>query len=99
MSVFAKILGTVETAFSLGLRGPQLKQGSNTVQGAIDARDAADSTFVQVRVADPVGCDDAVNLRTLNAALLLPDECGSSLFSDVGLFDGVDDNGLFSGGS
>jgi len=59
MSLFAKIRGTIETIFQLGLGGPQLKGNG----GAIEARNANDSGFAIVRAADPVGPNDVVNLE------------------------------------
>jgi len=52
---FSKIRGTIETIFQLGLGGPQLKDNA----GIIEARDADDTGYAIVRVAAPVGDNDA----------------------------------------
>lgn len=54
MSVYSKIRGTIETIFSLGLGGPNLKNNA----GVIEARNAGDSAFVIVRGLPPVGNND-----------------------------------------
>ena len=59
MSFFAKIRGTIESAWQLGLAGPQWKNNA----AVIEARNSADAAFVKVRVADPSGYDDAANRR------------------------------------
>jgi hypothetical protein len=56
MSLWSKIRGTIETAFQLGLGGPNLKNNA----GAIEARNAGDSAFAVVRGALPVGDNDLV---------------------------------------
>lgn len=61
MSLWSKIRGTAETIFQLGLGGPQIKNNA----GALEGRNAADVAFAILRTADPVGLDDAVNLRRL----------------------------------
>ena len=63
MGVFIKIAGVVDRLLQIGLGGPQIKNDG----GAIAARDSQDAAFVPVRVADPVGPDDAVTLRALDA--------------------------------
>lgn len=59
MSLRAKIRGTIETLFQLGIGGPQWKANS----GNIDARDSGDAAYVNVRGDDPVIDDDLVTLR------------------------------------
>lgn len=54
MSVYSKIRGTIETIFQLGLGGPNLKASS----GAVEARNAGDSTYAIVRGLSPVGNND-----------------------------------------
>ncbi len=56
MSLFSKIRGTIETLFQIGLQGPQLKKSSGS---ALDVRDNADGAYAVVRVATPVGGQDA----------------------------------------
>lgn len=59
MGLFERVLGTVSTFFQIGgPTGPRWKDNA----GNIDARDAADAVFVNVRVANPVGNQDAVTL-------------------------------------
>lgn len=58
MGFWSKLRGTVETLFQLGIGGPQIKSSS----GSIEARNNGDSAFAIVRVADPVGTNDALNL-------------------------------------
>ncbi len=69
MSLYSKIRGTIERAFSLGLAGPQVKVGDSSDQ--LDARNSDDTDFARVRVADPIDADDAVNLRTLEDRIVL----------------------------
>lgn len=59
MSFFDKVRGTFETLFQLGKAGPQLKNNA----GAIEARNAADSAYVNARGADPAIADDLVTKR------------------------------------
>jgi hypothetical protein len=54
MSVWAKIRGTIEAVFQLGLGGPNL----NNNGGIIEAKNAALSSFAIVRGATPVGAND-----------------------------------------
>lgn len=54
MSVWKKIRGTIETAWQIGIGGPNLKANS----GAIDVRNAGDSAYAVVRGASPVGNND-----------------------------------------
>jgi hypothetical protein len=54
MSLWSKIRGTIETAFQLGLGGPQLKNNA----GAIEARNAGDSAFAVVRGGAAVADND-----------------------------------------
>jgi hypothetical protein len=57
VSIFKKIRGTIETIFSLGIDGPNLK-----ANGAIvEIRNAADSDYAVLRAGAPVGDDDVVN--------------------------------------
>ena len=60
MSVFSRIAGIVGSFFQIGgTSGPAWKDDA----GNLDARDPTDATFVNVRVADPVGTSDAVTLN------------------------------------
>lgn len=61
MSLWAKIRGTAETIFQLGLGGPQW----NANAGAIEAKNAADNAFAIVRGATAVGASDLVPLAQL----------------------------------
>jgi hypothetical protein len=61
MGLWSKISGTIASVWQIGLAGPQLKNNA----GNIDARNAADSAFVNVRVATAVGANDAVPLSQL----------------------------------
>jgi hypothetical protein len=54
MSVYSKIRGTIETIFSLGLGGPNLKNSA----GVVEARNTGDSAYAIVRGATPVGSND-----------------------------------------
>lgn len=63
MNVFSKLRGTIEKFFQIGLGGPQFKNDT----GEIDARDAADAIFVNVRGADPVIDDDLTTKRYVDA--------------------------------
>jgi hypothetical protein len=54
MSLWSKVRGTIETIFSLGLGGPQLKNNA----GVIEHRNAGDSAFAVTRAAGPVGDND-----------------------------------------
>ena len=70
MSVWAKLRGTVETIFQLGLGGPNLKANG----AVVEARDAADTAFVIVRGLTPVAANDLttkgyVDSGTLGGAL------------------------------
>lgn len=57
MGLFARILGTVSSYFQLGgPSGPRLKNNG----GAVDARNATDAAYVNVRGADPVAANDLV---------------------------------------
>jgi hypothetical protein len=53
-SLWSKIRGTIETAFQIGLGGPQLKNNS----GAIDVRNSGDSAYAIVRGATPLANND-----------------------------------------
>jgi hypothetical protein len=54
MSLWLKLRGTIETAFQIGLGGPQVKNNA----GALEARNAGDSAFAIARGASPVGDSD-----------------------------------------
>lgn len=56
MSLFSKIRGTIETAFTIGLAGPQVKANG----AALEARDNGDTVFAIVRGLDPVAANDLV---------------------------------------
>lgn len=55
MALWSKIRGTIETLFQLGLGGPQIKNNS----GSVDVRNSGDTGYVNLRVAPPVGDNDA----------------------------------------
>jgi len=61
--MLSKIRGTIETLFRIGIGGPNLKDNG----GEIEARNAADAAFVNVRGADPVIADDLVTKRYADA--------------------------------
>lgn len=63
MSLFAKIRGTIETLFQLGLGGPQLKNNG----GAIEARNATDTGFAVARGATPVAANDLTTKAYVDA--------------------------------
>lgn len=54
MSLWAKIRGTIETIFQIGLGGPQIKNNS----GALEMRNTGDSAFVITRGLTPAGAND-----------------------------------------
>lgn len=54
MSLWAKVRGTIETIFQIGLSGPQIKNNS----GNVDVRNSADTGYVIVRGGTPVGDND-----------------------------------------
>ena len=54
MSLWSKVRGTIESAFQLGLGGPQLKNNG----GVVEHRNSADNAFAVSRGADPVGLSD-----------------------------------------
>jgi hypothetical protein len=56
MSFYSKIRGTLETIFQFGKGGPQIRDNA----GVIEARNAADSDYVRVKVLAPVDDNDAV---------------------------------------
>jgi len=56
MSLWSKVLGTIEATFQLGLGGPKFKASS----GALEARNAADNAYAVMRGASPVGNNDLV---------------------------------------
>src|SRR5277367_2608736 len=59
MSFFSKLAGIIGSKFQLDVvnAGPLLKNNS----GSIDARNASDAAYVNVRVLTPVGDHDAAN--------------------------------------
>lgn len=57
MSLFSRIAGTLETAFSFG--GPLRSLIRSLVGGELEARDADDLNYVPFRVAHPLGDNDA----------------------------------------
>lgn len=65
MSLFSRIAGVVESFFQVGgPSGPAWKNNS----GNIDARNASDAAFVNVRGLDPVIADDLVTKRYADAS-------------------------------
>lgn len=54
MSVWAKLKGTIETIFQIGLGGPQIKNNA----GALEMRNLTDSAFVITRGLTPVAAND-----------------------------------------
>lgn len=73
MSLWSKIRGTIENAFQIGLGGPQLKHNT----GHLDARNAGDSGYVNLRVATPIENEDAVTKQyadTLNKPIVVTDQ-------------------------
>jgi hypothetical protein len=69
MSLFAKIRGTIETIFQIGLGGPQIKANA----GNIDMRNAADAAFVIVRGATPVAANDLVTKAYADSGSVIAD--------------------------
>lgn len=63
MSFFAKLRGTIETIFQIGLGGPNIKANA----GAVEMRNAADAGFAITRGADPVGANDYVTKGSLTS--------------------------------
>lgn len=63
MGVWSALLGITGSKFGLGRAGPALKNNA----GVVEARNNADSAYAVTRGADPVGSDDLVTLRYLNA--------------------------------
>lgn len=74
MSLWSKIIGTIESAWQVGLGGPQWKNSGPTISGAsstsaaaqvvaFDARTYDDSTYANVRAADPVVDADLTTKR------------------------------------
>lgn len=57
-------LSGIGTLVELGKNGARIKNSS----GVIEARNNADNAYAIMRVADPVGADDVVNKRTLDAS-------------------------------
>lgn len=64
MSVWQKIRGTIETIFSLGLGGPQLKNNG----GVVENRNPTDTGFAVVRGATPVAANDLTTKAYVDAA-------------------------------
>lgn len=64
MSVWSKILGTIETVFQVGLGGPRIRndQASSGSVG-LDARTSDDASYANVRAADPLIDDDVATMR------------------------------------
>lgn len=60
MSLFQKIRGTIETAFQIGL-GRALIRSLST--GELEVRNASDTGYANLRVAAPVGDNDAVTKK------------------------------------
>lgn len=83
MSLYSKLRGTIEGYFQLGLGSAQLKGASSNV---IEARDASDSAYAIVRVATPVGNDDAVTKAYAIPATALLSVDGSFVYVDDGVF-------------
>lgn len=63
MSLYTKVRGTIESIFQIGLSGPQIKDNA----GVIEAKNAADSGFVIVRGAAPVGENDFATKNYVDA--------------------------------
>lgn len=66
MSLWAKIIGTIETKFQLGLGGPQWKANG----GVIEARDSADAAMVKIRALDPAGATDVATKNYVDTGTL-----------------------------
>ena len=58
MAVYDKIRGTIESIFQFGLGGPNLKNNA----GVIEARDAADAGFAQLRAAPGSNGNDVATI-------------------------------------
>ncbi len=69
MSLWSKIRGTIESAFQLGLNGPQWKANA----GNIEARNATDAAFVIVRGATPVAANDLVTKAYADSGSVIVD--------------------------
>jgi hypothetical protein len=63
MAWWEKITGTISSYFQIGLQGPRVKNNA----GNIDARNAGDTAYVNVRGLDPVANNDFVTLEYFNA--------------------------------
>lgn len=63
MSWFSKIRGTIESLFSIGIDGPQLKKNGDV----LEVRDATDADFQITRGKDPVGNNDYVTKQYFDA--------------------------------
>lgn len=77
MSLWSKIRGTIESAFQIGLAGPQIKNNSSV----LEARNSADSGFVVVRGASPVAANDLVTKQyadTLSKPLIVANQFDGS---------------------
>lgn len=66
MSLWSKIIGTIETKFQIGLGGPQLKANA----GSIDARDSADAAYVKIRALDPAAAQDVATKNYVDTGTL-----------------------------
>lgn len=67
MSVLSKLAGTLQTAFQIGKTGPKIKNNA----GVIEARNAADSAYVNVKAAQVQG-----TTALLNGNILLEEDAG-----------------------
>jgi len=77
MNLFKKIRGIIGNIFQIGLGGPQIKDNS----GVIEARNAADSDFVKMRVLAPVDDNDVVNKKyadTLSKPIIVKRQADTS---------------------
>lgn len=61
MSLLSKLRGTIETIFSIGAGGPQLKNNTVATVVGIEARKSDDSGFVVMRAADPATAGGTVD--------------------------------------
>jgi hypothetical protein len=69
MSLWSKIRGTIETAWQIGLGGPQVKANA----GNLEARNAADAAFVIVRGATPVAANDLATKAYVDSGAVIAD--------------------------
>lgn len=68
MSLLSKIRGTAETLFQLSIGGPQIKNNA----GSIDARNATDAAYVNVRGLDPLIATDLATKNYADTKAVLP---------------------------